>query len=69
MVAPPVVFPVDPIPSIKNTGADWIAFIPYAFSSKNKPEVIFRTLIGNGGVSAEEGIRESIRLAKLQHLK
>ncbi|HRG68547.1 MAG: hypothetical protein JNL65_10405 [Saprospiraceae bacterium] len=69
MVAPPVVFPVDPIPSIKNTGADWIAFIPYAFSSKNKPEVIFQDLDWQWWGEREEGIRESIRLAKLQHLK
>lgn len=69
MVAPPDVFPEDPMPPIKNTGANWIACIPYAFSTKNKPEVRFKDLDWQWWGEREEGIRESIRLAKLQNLQ
>ena len=68
MVAPPEVFPEDPMPSIKNTGANWIALIPYAFSSPQKPEVRYHGLDWQWWGEREEGIRESIRLAKLQNM-
>jgi len=68
MVAPPDIFPKDPMPQIKNTGANWIALIPYAFSTKNNPEVQFQNLDWQWWGEREEGIRESIRLAKLQQM-
>lgn len=64
MVAPPDPFPENPMAAIKNTNANWIAVIPYAFSRKGKPEVHFQISGGQWWGERPEGIRESIRLAK-----
>lgn len=64
MVAPPDPFPENPMEAIKNTNANWIAVIPYAFSRKGKPEVHFQISGGQWWGERPEGIRESIRLAK-----
>ena len=58
-VAPPEPFQSDPMVPIKQLGIDWIALIPYAFSSGNRPEWWGET---------PEGIRESIRLARQNKL-
>jgi hypothetical protein len=64
MVAPPNPFPENPMTAIKNTNANWIALIPYAFSRRGKPEVHFQISGGQWWGERPEGIRESIRLAK-----
>ncbi|MGB3227572.1 MAG: hypothetical protein WBB02_06335 [Saprospiraceae bacterium] len=64
LVAPPNPFPKNPIEPITNTGANWIALIPYAFSSFGKPAVHYEPNNWQWWGERPEGIRESIRLAK-----
>lgn len=64
MVAPPAPFPSDPMPLIKNTNANWVAIIPFAFSKKGNPEVHYDSLGWQWWGEKPDGIRESIRLAK-----
>lgn len=69
MVAPSKAFTKDPVPEIKETGSNWIALIPYAFTSHGKAEVRYNENKWQWWGEQPEGIRESIRLAKAQGLK
>lgn len=63
MVAPPSAFQSDPMVAVKKVNADWIAVVPYGFSSMNDPAVRFG-YSGQWWGERVEGIRETIRLAK-----
>jgi len=64
MVAPPKPFQKNPFVDIKNTNANWVAIIPFAFSEKGSPEIHFEELEWQWWGEQPDGIRESIRLAK-----
>ena len=70
-VAPPSPFEKDPMPAIKEVGADWIAVIPFGYSRANQPVVRYNT---DGGFmqwwgERPEGVRETIALARQHDLK
>lgn len=67
-VAPPHDFHENPMVELNELGATWIAALPYAFYSKDKP--IIRTF-SKGGWWGErlEGICETVRLAKEKGIK
>lgn len=69
-VAPPRPFESDPMPRVKNSGADWIAVIPYAFTRPEENKVHYG---GNGKWQwwgeQKEGCQETVRLAKASGLK
>jgi len=68
-VAPPDPFQSDPMVPIKQLGIDWIALIPYAFSSGTRPELHYDVNHWQWWGETPEGIRESIRLARHNKLK
>jgi hypothetical protein len=68
MVAPPGPFPNDPMIAIKKTNANWVAIIPYGFSRKGKPEVHYAATGFQWWGEKPDGIRESVRLAKIARL-
>lgn len=68
LVAPPSKFISNPIIPLKEVHANWVALIPYGFSRKGQPQVYFNSNRQWWG-EREEGIEESIRLAKDQGLK
>lgn len=69
MVAPPKPFEVNPMDEIKKVKTEWVAIIPYAFSKKGKPEIIYKDLHWQWWGEKPEGILESTRLAKKAGLK
>ncbi|MBK9108738.1 MAG: hypothetical protein IPM92_10330 [Saprospiraceae bacterium] len=67
-VAPPDPFVSNPMSAIKQVGANWLTFIPYAFSAAGQPEVRFENLHWQWWGERAEGIKECIRLAKAADL-
>ncbi len=67
LVAPPSIFQTDPLQELKNVNANWVAFVPFAYSRPGDPEV-------RHGFSRQwwgertEGIRTSVQLAKKNNL-
>lgn len=68
-VAPPEPFPQDPMPAVKNTGATWIAVIPYGFTRMGSPDVRYNTGGGHWWGESKVGITETIRQAHVAGLK
>ena len=68
MVAPPRNFSKDPMPAMKELGAKWVAIVPYAFTPRNSANVRFGSDRQWWG-EREDGIVESIRLAKKNGMK
>lgn len=62
-VAPPEPFPQNPMPHVAETGANWIAVVPYAFLRPGTSRVIFDEHGGQWWGERPEGARETIRLA------
>ena len=62
MVAPPKEFSNNPIEPIVKVNANWIAFVPYGYSSKGKAGVRFNTNWQWWG-EKPEGIRKCIKIA------
>jgi hypothetical protein len=67
MVAPPEPFLQDPITPIKNVNANWVAVIPYAYTPHNEAHLYYGNEWQWWG-EKEEGVRESIRVAKEKNL-
>jgi hypothetical protein len=68
LVAPPQSFPIDSLEKVKNTGAAWIAVVPYAFCNSQTAEITFdhpRQWWGE----KPEGVKETIQMAKSLGLK
>ncbi|MBK8922052.1 MAG: hypothetical protein IPM81_11155 [Saprospirales bacterium] len=63
LVAPPEPFPADPIPAVKNTGANWIAVVPYAFTRLGQPSVRYDEHGWQWWGERPVGVRETVRLA------
>lgn len=68
MVAPPQEFKTNPMDDIQAVNADWIALVPFGFSSKGQPEVNFGSQSQWWGERLE-GIETSVKLAKEKGLK
>lgn len=68
-VAPPEPFPENPMPPIREVGANWIAVVPYAFTPPGKPEVRYSPQGGHWWGERPEGVRETVRLAHAGGLK
>ncbi|MEM8523527.1 MAG: hypothetical protein AAGG68_02730 [Bacteroidota bacterium] len=62
-VAPPRVFPDNPMPPINDVGADWIAVVPYGFTQVGDPNVYYGSDRQWWG-ERMEGVEETIRLAE-----
>ncbi len=69
LVAPPKPFPDNPMMPIKNTGADWIAVVPYGFSRKGEADVHYNTSGWQWWGEKPEGAKRTIELAKQENLK
>ncbi|MEM6698470.1 MAG: hypothetical protein AAF599_08740 [Bacteroidota bacterium] len=67
-VAPPRVFPENPMPSINKVGADWIAVIPYGFTRIGDPTVYYGSDRQWWGERVE-GVKETLRLAEEHNIK
>ena len=61
-------FSKDPMPAIADINAEWISILPYAFTPKNKPDVIYNTP-GQWWGEKEVGVREIVRTARASGLK
>lgn len=68
-VAPPEPFPKNPMPHVAETGANWIAVVPYAFLRPGTTEVIFNENGGQWWGERPEGVKETIRLAHEKGIK
>jgi hypothetical protein len=68
-VAPPEPFPQNPMPHVSETGASWIAIVPYAFLRPGTNEVLFKENGGQWWGERPAGVKETIRLAHEQGLK
>ena len=68
LVAPPRPFVSNPMVDIHAVNADWVAVIPYGFTRLSKPKVSYN-LDWQWWGEREEGIVESIRLAKAKGIK
>lgn len=62
-VAPPNAFSTNPMQEVQAVNANWIAVIPYAFTTATKANVYFNTNQQWWG-EKEEGVRTTIQLAK-----
>ncbi len=67
-VAPPDAFAANPMLSIQQLGADWIAVIPYAYTKVGEPHVHYDSHWQWWG-ERPEGARKSIELAKEAGIK
>lgn len=67
-VAPPDPFPRDPMPAITNLHANWIALVPYAFTSIKDADLHYAENNWQWWGERPEGIQESIRKAREHHL-
>ena len=67
-VAPPKPFPSDPMPAVKEVGADWIAVIPYGFSRLNQPTVRYNVQQWQWWGELPEGCKETIRTAQASNI-
>ncbi len=63
LVAPPEPFPENPMPGVKQSGAGWIAVVPYAFTRKGQPSVRYHENGNHWWGERPAGVRETIRLA------
>lgn len=63
LVAPPEPFSADPMPKVKNIGANWIAVVPYAFTRTGTPTVRYQEEGWQWWGERPVGVRETIRLA------
>lgn len=68
-VAPPKPFDQNPMEDICQTGAKWIAVIPYGFSPPGKPHVHYNPHGWQWWGERPEGIRASIALAHSEGLR
>ena len=66
-VAPPQVFSNNPMEAVHKVNADWIAVIPYGYTRVGESKVYYNTRRQWWG-EREEGIRETIKLAKASNL-
>lgn len=64
MVAPPYVFPANPMPPMSKVGANWVALHPYAYTRIGEPAVHYEVFEWQWWGERVVGIEESIRLAK-----
>ncbi len=69
LVAPPRPFTEDPMQPLVQAGANWVALIPYAYATKENPQVRFGDFQWQWWGELPEGISESIRRAHAAHLK
>ena len=67
-VGPPNEFIQNPFDDIKDLNADWTTIMPYAFTSIERPEVIFDNDRQWWG-EKKEGIIKSVKFAKVKNLK
>lgn len=63
LVAPPEPFPENPMPAVQETGAGWIAVVPYAFTRTGTPTVRYQEEGWQWWGERPAGVRETIRLA------
>ncbi len=68
-VAPPKTFEQNPMPAVQAVAADWLAIIPYAYTSKGGNRVRYNESHWQWWGERPEGVRASIRLAKEAQLK
>ncbi len=68
-VAPPEPFARNPMPAVRQVGAEWIAVIPYAYTRPGEAKVHFSGLRWQWWGESREGARETLLLAKRHDLK
>lgn len=68
VVSPPSAFKIDPYPRILETNVEWIGIVPYGFCQQNSTKIVFN-LQNQWWGEKEEGVIESIKLAKAKGLK
>ncbi len=71
VVAPPTPFKADPMPRLQSIGVDWVAAIPFGFSSKGEASVNYNRS-GNSYQwwgERPDGVRKTIQLAKTNALQ
>lgn len=68
LVAPPQAFPIDSLQSVKNTGAEWVSVVPYAFCNAQTAEIFYDRPRQWWG-EKPEGIKETILMAKSLGMK
>ncbi len=69
VVAPPDPYKENPFDSISEIGANWVAFVPYAFQRKKEAKVRYPLSNHQWWGETPEGIKASIREAKAKGLK
>ncbi|NRB65121.1 MAG: hypothetical protein HRU40_19245, partial [Saprospiraceae bacterium] len=67
-VAPPQPFSTEAMSEVVQSGANWIAVIPYGFARLDEPEVYFNTNRQWWG-ERTAGVIETIKRAKTNNLK
>ncbi|MGK0388176.1 MAG: hypothetical protein ACI94Y_000904 [Maribacter sp.] len=68
LVAPPAAFKENPMTAIKQVNAEWLAVIPYAYCGVGNTDIVFNVNSQWWG-EKEEGVLETIRIAKKSGLK
>jgi len=68
VVGAPATYSSNPLPRIKETKANWICLVPYGFGSKGSTQLRYN-LDRQWWGEKEEGIVETVRLAREQNLK
>ena len=68
-MAPPEPFAADPMPAVKETGATWIAVIPYAYTRPGQPRVQLPGRSWQWWGESSEGAQKTIRLAHTAGLR
>ena len=68
-MAPPEPFATDPMPAVKETGATWIAVIPYAYTRPGQPRVQLPGRSWQWWGESSEGAQKTIRLAHTAGLR
>lgn len=68
-VAPPEPFADNPMSAVRESGATWIAVVPYAYTRLQEPEVRFNEHRWQWWGERPEGAQATIRLAKEQGIR
>ena len=64
LVAPPEPFSDNPMPRVRDVGANWIAVVPYAYTRLGEPAVYYNRKGWQWWGERPVGVRETIRLAQ-----
>ncbi len=63
LVAPPEPFAADPMPPLRQAGANWVAVVPYAFTRPGTPTVCYAVSGWQWWGERPEGVCETVQLA------